>query len=227
MTNTVNILNGLELLYPDNTVISQLKRTLHSCPEVEPGLVDAYSIGQIKSKLWLIEHLPDKLGMVFICAGWYGTLASFMFDKARHKFDKIRSFDIDSSCYKIADTMNKPWVINGWQFKASTLDISDMKYPTEHTTYRSNGTSQTLIENPDTIINTSCEHINNFDIWYNNIPDGKLVILQTNNFLEVEGHINCSTNLEEFAKQTPMTQIFYQGELLLEKCTRYMRIGIK
>jgi hypothetical protein len=150
-----------------------------------------------------------------------------MFDKARHKFDKIRSFDIDPMCYKVADTMNKPWVIDGWQFKASTLDIHNISYPTEYTTYRYNGTSQTLSESPDTIINTSCEHINNFDIWYNNIPDGKLVILQTNNFLEVEGHINCSTSLEEFAKQTPMTQIFYQGELPLEKYTRYMRIGIK
>ena len=97
MSNTVNILNGLELLYPDNPVISQLKRTLHSYPESEIGLADAYSIGQIKSKMWLIEHLPDNLGLVFICAGWYGTLASFMFDKVRHKFDKIRSFDIDTS----------------------------------------------------------------------------------------------------------------------------------
>jgi hypothetical protein len=227
MSNTVNILNGLELLYPDNPVISQLKRTLHSYPESEIGLADAYSIGQIKSKMWLIEHLPDNLGLVFICAGWYGTLASFMFDKVRHKFDKIRSFDIDPSCYKVADTINKPWVIDGWQFKASTLDIKIMQYPTEHTAYRSNGTSQTLIEDPNTIINTSCEHIDNFDAWYSNIPEGKIVVLQTNNFFEVNEHINCSESLEEFSNQTPMHTVFYSGELTLEKYTRYMRIGIK
>jgi len=227
MSNTVNILNGLELLYPDNPVVSQLKRTLHSYPESEIGLADAYSIGQIKSKMWLIENLPDNLGLVFICAGWYGTLASFMFDKVRHKFDKIRSFDIDPSCYKVADTINKPWVIDGWQFKASTLDIQTMKYPTEHTTYRTNGTMQTLIEDPNTIINTSCEHIDNFDVWYSNIPKGKIIVLQTNNFFEVTEHINCSNSLEEFTKQTPMHTIFYSGELTLEKYTRYMRIGIK
>jgi len=227
MSNTVNILNGLELLYPDNSVISQLKRTLHSYPKVEPGLVNAYSIGQIKSKLWLIDHLPDNLGMVFICAGWYGTLASFMFDKARHKFDKIRSFDIDPSCYSVADTMNKPWVIDGWQFKASTLDIHSMKYPTEYSTYRSNGTSLSLSESPDTIINTSCEHIENFDTWYFKIPNGKIVVLQSNNFFEVEEHINCSNSLEEFANQTPMEHVHYSGELFFDKYTRYMRIGIK
>lgn len=227
MSSTVNILNGLELLYPDNSVISQLKRALHSYPEAESGLIDAYSIGQIKSKLWLIKHLPDNLGKVFICAGWYGTLASFMFDKARHKFDKIRSFDIDPFCYKVADTINRQWVIDGWQFKASTVDIHDITYPTEHTTYRYDGTSQTLIEDPDTIINTSCEHIYNFDSWYSNIPKGKIVVLQTNNFFEIKEHINCSTNLKEFVKQTPMDTVLYSGELFLENYTRYMRIGIK
>jgi hypothetical protein len=85
-----------------------LKRTLSTYPESEPGLVDAFSHGQIKSKMWLIEHLPDKLGMVFICAGWYGTLASFMFENCREKFDKIRSFDIDNLSNSIANTMNKP-----------------------------------------------------------------------------------------------------------------------
>jgi hypothetical protein len=227
MSNTVNILNGLELLYPQNPVISQLKRTLHTYPASEDGLVDAYSIGQITSKLWLIEHLPDDLGMVFICAGWYGTLASFMFDRARDKFIKIRSFDIDPSCYSVADNINRTWVIDGWQFKASTLDIHDISYPTTHTTYRANGTSQTLIEDPDTIINTSCEHIKDFDVWYDKIPKGKMVILQSNDFFDVEEHINCVNSLTEFGEQTPLTTVLYQGELPLEKYTRYMRIGIK
>jgi len=227
MSNIVNILNGLELLYPQNPVISQLKRTLHNYPDSENGLVDAYSIGQVKSKIWLIENLPDNLGMVFICAGWYGTLASFMFDKIRNKFDKIRSFDVDPVCYKIADTINRTWVMDGWQFKASTLDIHNMQYPTEHTTYRANGTSLTLTEDPNTIINTSCEHIVDFDSWYSKIPKGKIVALQSNNFVEIADHINCSNSLKEFAEQTPMTTVLYEGELLLEKYTRYMRIGIK
>ena len=166
MDNTKKLLNGIEYLYPDNKCISQIKRTLDKFPECEDNLVDAFSLGQLKSKLWLIDNLPDNLGTVFICAGWYGTLASLMFDRARKKFDKIRSFDIDETCADIADTMNRPWVMDGWQFKASTLDILKMEYPTQHTTYRANGTSLDLIEMPDTIINTSCEHIENFEEWY-------------------------------------------------------------
>jgi hypothetical protein len=196
-------------------------------PEQLDSIVDAYSVGQLKSKIWLIEKLPSDLGVVFICAGWYGTLANLMFDNCREKFTKIRSFDIDPSCYSIADTINRPWVIDGWQFKASTLDIHDIAYPTTHTTYRANGTSQTLIEEPDTIINTSCEHIKDFDIWYSKIPEGKIVILQSNDFFDVAEHINCVSSLTEFSEQTPLTTVLYQGELPLEKYTRYMRIGVK
>lgn len=227
MSNTVNLLNGLEHLYPDNTVISQMKRTLHTYPECESAMVDAFSLGQLKSKLWLIENLPDKLGTVFICAGWYGTLASLMFEQARSKFDKIRSFDIDDTCAAVADTMNRSWVMDGWQFKASTFDIMDMTYPTKYTTYRANGTSLDLVEMPDTIINTSCEHITDFTKWYNSIPKGTMVILQSNNFFDLTEHVNCAVDKEDFDKMTPMAETLYLGDLSLEKYTRFMKIGIK
>lgn len=227
MNNTVQILNGLEFLYPDNTVVSQIKRTLEKFPKCEDSLADAYSIGQLKSKSWLVENLPSNLGTVFICAGWYGTLASMMFENARNKFEKIRSFDIDKSCANIADNINRPWVMDGWQFKASTMDILNMTYPLEYTTYRANGTSQDLVDMPNTIINTSCEHILNFDKWYNSIPANTTVILQTNNYFDLPEHVNCSIDLDDFSRMTPMNKVFYQGELNLSKYTRYMRIGIK
>ena len=227
MSNTVNLLNGLEYLYPENKVVSQIKRTLTMFPESETAMVDAFSLGQLESKLWLIENLPDELGTVFICAGWYGTLASFMFERARDKFDKIRSFDIDSSCAPVADNMNRPWVMDGWQFKASTLDILNMEYPTTHTTYRADGSSLQLTEMPDTIINTSCEHIKNFADWYDHIPRGMLVVLQSNDFFEVPDHVNCHKTLEDFAEQTPLRKELFSGTLPLSKYNRFMRIGFK
>lgn len=227
MSNTVKLLNGLEHLYPDNTAIAQLKRTLDKFPESETALVDAFSLGQLKSKEWLIEHLPDNLGTVFICAGWYGTLASFMFERARDKFDKIRSFDIDETCAPIADNMNRPYVIDGWQFKASTLDILKMDYPTTHITYRANGTSLELTEMPNTIINTSCEHIENFKDWYDKIPTGTMVILQSNNYTAVVDHVNCVDSLSTFKQQAPMQTTIYEGMLELPEYIRFMRIGLK
>ena len=43
---------------------------------------DCLSQGQIKSKLWLLNELKKTkldLGTIFICAGWYGTLATLLF----------------------------------------------------------------------------------------------------------------------------------------------------
>jgi len=221
-----NVLNGLEFLYSD-TVIPQLKRTLDNYPYCEIPMQDAFSLGQLKSKLWLIENLPENLGTVFICAGWYGTLAALMFERAKSKFDKIRSFDIDETCAPVADTMNRPWVMDGWQFKASTLDILEMNFPTTHTTYRANGTSLELTEMPDTIINTSCEHISDFETWYSKIPIGKLVVLQSNNFYEIDDHVNCVDSVDHFKSLAPMSTLVYSGELELEKYSRFMLIGYK
>ena len=55
------------------------------------------------------------------------------------------------------------------------------------TTMRNNGTPVATWDpgDPDTIINTSCEHIRNFNSWYNAIPQGKLLILQSNNFFKI------------------------------------------
>ena len=48
-----------------------------------------------------------------------------------------------------------------------------------------------------------------FEKWYDKIPQGKLVILQSNDYFNVPeetGHVNCSKNLLEFEKQTPMSK---------------------
>src|SRR5690606_21753338 len=79
----------------------------------------------------------------------------------------------------------------------------------------------------DCIINTSCEHLENFQSWFQSIPDGKLLILQTNDFFDCAEHVNCVKNLEEFKVMAPMTECFYAGELRLEKYTRFMLIGHK
>ena len=141
---------------------------------------------------------------------------------------KIRSFDIDNSCWKIAETFNKPWVMKDWQFKSSTQDIHDINYSTHvYNVNRSDGSVCELTDSPDTIINTSCEHIEDFKKWYNNIPNGKILILQTNNYFDLDEHINCSKSVEDFSEQTAMEKTLYQGELVLDKYSRYMKIGIK
>jgi len=194
-------------------------------------LTDVLSWGQLRSKRWLIDELESHdldLGVVFLCAGWYGTLAHMLFD-SKCIVNKIRSFDIDPSCANIADTVNMQY-IDGWKFKAITQDILDINYHSHTWRGWSNlkqSYSNPITDTPNTIINTSCEHISNFDKWYDSIPNGKLVILQTNNYFNLPEHVNCVEDQEEFDLLTPMEDTLYLGTLALEKYNRFMKIGYK
>ena len=211
---------------------TQLVKSLYHVLDNPKFNKDCLSAGQIKSKDWLVqkveEHCPD-LGIVFLCAGWYATLATLLFE-AKVIITKIRSFDLDNNCWKIAEQFNMPWLADEWKFKATTLDIHNLTYPLTYITLNDKNEKITLTDMPDTIINTSCEHIPNFSDWYSTIPKGKLVILQSNNFTDLKEHVNCSSSLKEFSASIPMTETLYEGELDLTDqggYIRFMKIGVK
>ena len=213
--------------YTDSSLIKPLRKLI----EQDNFDLDCLSRGQLESKKWLVKELVNiddlHLGNVCLCAGWYATAIPLIVE-AGIEFDLIRSFDLDPSVWKIAEVFNKDLLIDGWKFKAQTADINKLDFAvTRFETERSDGTLEFLKVSFDTIVNTSCEHIEGFSSWYNKIPAGKLMILQSNNYFEIDEHVNCSESLDAFAKQTPMSQVLYQGELELEKYTRYMRIGYK
>ena len=193
---------------------------------------DAMSQGQLKSKMWMINELKTldlDLGTVFLCAGWYGLLATLMFEHDL-KVDRVRSFDIDPDVVTIADKFNLPWFSDNWKFKAVKEDIHNIDFECHNWRAWSNSNermSYPITDYPNTVINTSCEHIEGFDDWYAKIPDGKLVILQSNNFETIDEHVNTATDLHNFSDQTPMAEVLYSGELDLAAYTRFMRIGYK
>jgi hypothetical protein len=191
---------------------------------------DCFSRGQLQSKLWLVNELKKlnvDLGIVFLCAGWYATLSTMIFESGIC-VKKIRSFDIDPKCAAIAERFNKPWEMDAWRFKATTKDIFDINYSTNtFDAVTPDGSIFKITDSPDTIINTSCEHIENFKEWYNKIPTGKLVILQGNNYFEIPEHVNCSKDIEEFSNKSPMQTVLYEGALELPKYTRFMKIGFR
>ena len=96
----------------------------------------------------------------------------------------------------------------------------------DYTTIKGNGDIEQCKDSPDTIINTSCEHIADFDKWFQN-PYGKLIILQSNNYYSVEEHVNCVKDGLDFEQMATFSEVYFAGELPLEKYTRFMRIGRK
>lgn len=204
--------------------------TLYEHPTVNKNsLIDAFSQGQLDSKGWLIDTVADlnlDLGRTWTLCGWYGTLAYLMFlKKSVLKFSSVRSFDINPTCALLADTLNRPAVIDGWKFKATTIDVNRLHYDSfRFNTVKYDGTVQEVMESADTVINTSCDHMDS-QKWFDRIPDGKLVILQNNDFAGHDDHVNTVQNLEQFRSRYPMTEYLYQGELDCKVYKRFMLIG--
>lgn len=176
---------------------------------------DAFSSGQISSKLWLCEELENTRWtskLTHIYGGWYGLTSFLLLSRAKFKVDKIQSYDIDPACEPIADMINENWVWQDWKFKAFTADCN-----------------QEFADRPDLIINTSTEHFENQE-WFNNIKPGTRVVLQGNN-MKHEDHIVYTSNLHQFINKYPLTKTRYSGQLDFEypdwKFTRFMIIGIK
>ena len=218
-------------------IIEGLRRILRASyfPNNKDAIIDSLirfsSSGQLESKSWLIKTLKQEnilnLGTVFVCAGWYGLLPYLLLNDKNFSIKQVFNFEIDPLSVSISEDFNRISVQNNWKFKATLKNILELNYHTSHfSTLKANGTAQKLTISPDTIINTACEHIQNFKKWWGLLPTKKLIILQSNNFFESEDHVNCLNKLEEFKKQAPL-DLIYEGELNLEKYKRFMLIGYK
>ena len=184
----------------------------------------SFSKGQVLSKLWARDCLI-KLNLNFckkglVLCGWSGVLPNLLLENS---LQSIVSVDKDPDCEPIAIRLNYENHING-RFNAVTKDIFDIDY--NQLKLNINKFSNT-IDDFDIIINTSCEHIQNFSQWYNLLPEGQLLLLQSNNFFDVVEHINCVDSLKTFKTMVPMSHLLFEGELSLENYTRFMLIGYK
>ena len=200
--------------------------------EILKGLEDATSYGQLESKKWLLKMLKEKnqtsLGVVFVCAGWYGLLPMFFLSDKDFSIQRMFLFDKDPLSIKVSEDLNRSYVRADWKFKATQKDILSLNYKmASFETLKANSQPELLKITPDTIINTSCEHIKDFSLWWSKIPENKLVILQSNDYFDIPFHINCHSSLEEFKKAAPMKRLIYEGVLDLKAYRRFLLIGFK
>jgi len=175
--------------------------------------LESFWKGQVNSKVWLATELyktisKTKKNNIVIYGGWNGVLASILFN-SRLPLKRITSVDIDPVCEDIANTVNKRYEMLG-KFEAVTHDMC--KYVT----------------GADVVINTSCEHITQeqYDQWLDNQPDNALIVLQSNNYFDLDEHIRCSTDLDDFTRMSKIKP-YYRGTLDMPKYDRYMIIGKK
>jgi len=193
---------------------------------------DFLSVGQVESKIWLLEtlqslELMSKLRHIAIFGCWYNFLASFLF--TIQNVQLIRGFDIDAkTCYK-ADVNLQNYVNNNWQYKSVAQNINDIVVKpdtTEIKYYIRNQQNEKIEENTnfDLIINTSSEHMS--DDWILKLPSKQLILIQTNNMFDLPEHINCCENLDEAIKKySAYGNIVWYGEkTMVTDYNRFMLI---
>lgn len=181
-------------------------------------MLDAFWAGQIESKCWLVNTLNEYVktkSNIYIFGGWVGVLANLLFQGATYDIGKIRSIDWDPECEPFADTLNKPYEMDSWRFKAITDDMKHYHYQDD------------LF--PHIVINTSTEHVtpDTYNDWYAKIPLGSLIVIQGNNFFNCDDHIRCSSNLDEFKEQNNVKKAIFEGEYQTTMYTRYMCMWYK
>ena len=209
------------------------------------ALQDAFSRGQVLSKIWLVNELvkiQTQFDMVHVHAGWFGQVRLYL-DQMQIKYDKMRVFDIDKTANKVSDKVFNNLLLEDYKVKAVELDLLQ-RDDTEDTTaimpYLHRNGMEYDVENfksgkiykekteADLVINTSSEHFSeNWFLQYRRKPQttDPLFVIQTNNLHDLPEHVNTIHNIDELYKKYPMSKILYSGELELPGYKRYMLIG--
>jgi hypothetical protein len=214
------ILDGLGHLY-DSAFVRDILHTI----EHTPGLDLAYALNknQIRSKRWIREELliaaGGRFGRVVVLGGWYGVLGALLLDDRRFTIGKVISVDIEPDCARVARLLNRRHRDNG-RFEALVADIYQLDLPAVLA-----GPAGPAA--PDLVICTSCEHLQHFVPWYVKVPIGTFLVLQSNNYFELDEHVNCVTDLAAFKAQAPLSELLFEGELRMKRYSRFMLIGRK
>jgi hypothetical protein len=145
------------------------------------------------------------------------VLGAVLLHDRRFTIGHVESIDIDPRCVAIALSLNATHVRAG-RFAARTADMLDIDYELPHADARGA---------PNVVVKTSCEHLDAFAQWYERIPAGQLLVLQSNDYYACREHVNCVPDLAAFRAQAPMRDVLFAGERRLSRYVRYMLIGRK
>jgi hypothetical protein len=166
----------------------------------------------ILSKMWICEVLKQlnqkKFSTIYILGSWYGNMALIL-DRMGIQYKNIINVDIDKERLTFGKRLlNRAGIKTDSMLKdANKLD------------YRQLGKH-------GLVINTSISDIKGSS-WWNNIPKGTLVVLQSRDQIKNPAH----QSLDEFDKDFPMRESLYAGKTGLTdpetKYNRFMKIGIK
>jgi hypothetical protein len=159
----------------------------------------------IFNKLWLIKELSkikDQYSTIYILGSWYGNL-SLLLSRSNIEFDHIVNVDQDVHVLKQGQRIAKQLGIAD-RIEPMAADANELDYR--------------QLDQDGLVINTSCHDMPNKG-WFDHIPKGTMVALQTRN------------DVEHSLSQYPLRETLYRGSIDLEDpetpYTSWLKIGIK
>jgi hypothetical protein len=211
-------------LYNNTIDIDYMNRIVHISqrfPEKATELWDSVSPNQFISKKELLTTVLEsgilsKDLSVTIIGSWFGSI---LVPVLAPLVKDIICFDVDEEAGHIATQLHK---YDNVIFSKQDLSKQRVK---------------TLQDANDLlVINTSCEHMDDMiDIMhlqhlnpkYKQNPRNIWIACQSNNMLDIEGHINCVSSMKEFKLQMPMeAKILKEMEIGEERGIRYFIFGM-
>lgn len=182
--------------------------------------MDAFSDGQIQSKLWLATelekihcktHSPSSLTVpahLFIIGSWYGMLALILTLRQKIPILSISLYDQDPKACKIAKKVLDFVRFIGIDLKIICIDCRLPEFKSQLDNRRN---TLSLAEKADKnnpaqeiYINTSCEHFTDFS-WLDNLPRSSFLALQSTDMRHIE-HVSSCKSIEELIIQSELNQ---------------------
>jgi len=186
---------------------------------------ESFSHSLVASKLWLCEKLETSIDnehiknpIVNILASWDSLLAFMLAVRRPTFYGSFNTYDIDVEAVNASKRICDHWQYEYPRMYHKARDINDIDFSS--------------MDNESVFINCSVDQINGTD-WYQSIPEGSLVCLQSTNLpINHSGwDIKQSYTLPEFMQTYHMSRFLFNGTKTFTYShltfDRHMLIGIK
>ena len=165
----------------------------------------SFESGLILNKLWLLHELQkiqDQFSTIYILGSWYGNM-SILLAKSRIQYDHIVNVDQDAA------------VVRGAHRIARVMGLDDRIEPMVQD---ANQLDYRQLDQDGLVINCSCHDMENRG-WFDHIPAGVLVALQSRNDVDHDlSEYDLSNTLYQGSRSAQDPETDYQSLL---------RIGVK
>jgi hypothetical protein len=181
------------------------------------SLEGSYTPDLVFSKLWLARELKsileqqgvESVPVAYILGSWYSNLSTVL-RRTGVPIEKIIDVERRGEWLRTGQQLQQDMNISGVQYMQADANEID---------YRQ-------LQQPGLVINTSTSDIDNQG-WFDNIPDGTLVIMQGRDAVEEHAY----ESPEELLQVYPLEHVLYSGTWDLEDpetaYRRSMVIGVK